>query len=273
MDMKNKTCLITGANSGIGLETARGLAATGSQVIMVCRDRHKGEAARADIIASTANEKVDLLIANLADLSSVRHLVDTVKSNYNRLHVLINNAGLMTKQREVSQDGHELQFAVHHLATFVLTEGLLELLKSSAPARIINVTSMLHKFGRLNFDDLQGEQKFSSLGAYGQSKLAMLHYTYDLAEKTQGSGVTVNALHPGAVATNIGFPSWMGIFLASPEKGARTSLYLAMSPEVEGTSGKYFVNCKPAKSSKASYHREEGRRLWEITEKLAAQSA
>ena len=132
---------------------------------------------------------------------------------------------------------------------------------------------MLHKCGRLNFDDLQGEKKFSSLGAYGQSKLAMLHYTYNLAEKIQGSGVTVNALHPGAVATNIGFPSWMGIFLASPEKGARTSLYLAMSPEVEGTSGKYFVNCKPAKSSKASYHREDGRRLWEITEKLAAQSA
>ncbi len=271
--MKNKTCLVTGANSGIGLETARGLAAKGAQVIMVCRDQHKGEAARQDIIVTTGNDKVDLLIADLASLPSVRQLVDTIKSNYDHLHVLINNAGLMTKQREVSDDGFELQFAVHHLATFVLTQALLDRLRSSAPARIINVTSMLHKCGRLNFDDLQGEKKFSSLGAYGQSKLAMLHYTYDLAEKIQGSGVTVNALHPGAVATNIGFPSWMGIFLASPEKGARTSLYLAMSPEVEGTSGKYFVNCKPAKSSKASYHREDGRRLWEITEKLAAQSA
>ena len=268
--MEGKTCLVTGANSGIGLETVRGLAARGAKVIMVCRNQGKGEAARQDIISSTDNNQIDLLVADLSSLAEVRKLAKEVNSRYDQLHVLIHNAGLMSKQREVSADGFEMQFAVHHLATFLLTDLLLDLLKASAPARIINVASMMHKMGKINFDDLQCEKKFGTYSAYGQSKLAMIHYTYDLAEILHGTGVTVNALHPGAVATNIGFPGWMNMFLATPEKGARTTLYLATSPEVEAVSGKYFNNCKVAKTSKISYDREDGRRLWEITQGLCS---
>ena len=271
--MKGKTCLVSGANSGIGLETARGLASKGARVIMVCRNPEKGEAARKDIIASTGNEQVDLLIADLSSLAEVRELAEQVKAHTSELHVLIHNAGLMSKKREVSADGYEIQFAVHHLATFLLTDLLLDLLKASAPARIINVSSMIHKMGKINFDDLQCEKKFGTYSSYGQSKLAMLHYTYDLADKLSGTGVTVNALHPGAVATNIGFPGWMNLFLANPEKGARTSLYLATSPEVEGVSGKYFNNCKKASTSKNSHNRADGKRLWDLTEQLCGLSA
>ena len=268
--MKDKTCLVTGANSGIGLETARGLAKQGARVVMVCRNAEKGEAARQDIISSTGNDQVDLLIADLSSLAAVRKLAEEVNSRYDQLHVLIHNAGLMSKQREVSVDGFELQFAVHHLATFLLTDLLLDLLKASAPARIINVASMMHKMGKINFDDLQSVQKFGTYSTYGQSKLAMIHYTYDLAEQLKGSGVTVNALHPGVVATNIGFPAWMNMFLASPEKGARTTLFLATSPDIEGVSGQYFNNCKVAKTSKGFYDREDGKRLWDITESLCS---
>ena len=268
--MKDKTCLVTGANSGIGLETARGLAKQGARVAMVCRNAEKGEAARQDIISSTGNDQVDLLIADLSSLAAVRKLAEEVNSKYDQLHVLIHNAGLMSKQREVSADGFELQFAVHHLATFLLTDLLLDLLKASKPARIVNVASMMHKMGKINFDDLQSEQKFGTYSTYGQSKLAMIHYTYDLAEKLKGTGVTVNALHPGAVATNIGFPGWMNLFLASPEKGARTTLFLATSSDIEGVSGQYFNNCKVAKTSKNSYDREDGKRLWDITEGLCS---
>jgi NAD(P)-dependent dehydrogenase (short-subunit alcohol dehydrogenase family) len=271
--MKNKTCLITGANSGIGLETARGLAKQGAQVVMVCRNAEKGEIARQDIISSTGNDQIDLMITDLSSLAGVRTLAEQVNNRYQQLHILIHNAGLMSKRREVSADGYEMQFAVHHLAVFLLTDLLLDLLKKSAPARIINVSSMMHKMGKINFDDLQCENKFGTYSAYGQSKLAMIHYTYDLSEKLRGSGVTINALHPGAVATNIGFPGWMNILLKSPEKGASTPLYLATSPDLEGVSGKYFNSCKEAKTSSASYDREEGKRLWEVTEQLCELTA
>ncbi len=269
--MKNKTCLVTGANSGIGLETARGLARRGARVVMVCRDPGKGEAARRDIMATTGNGMVDLLIADLASLKSVRQLAEQVKTRYPQLHVLIHNAGLMSKHREVSADGFEMQFAVHHLAVFLLTDLLLDLLKKSAPARIINVSSMIHRLGKINFDDLQSARKFGAYRTYGQSKLAMILYTYALAARLRGTGVTVNALHPGAVATNIGMPAWLNPFLATPEQGARTTLYLATSPEVERVTGKYFVNSKEAASSaRASNDRDLGARLWTVTEQLIA---
>lgn len=268
--MKNKTCLVTGANSGIGLETARGLARRDARVVMVCRDQKKGEAARRDIMATTGNGKIDLLIADLASLQSVRQLAAQVNANYPQLHVLIHNAGLMSKQREVSADGFELQFAVHHLAVFLLTDLLLDLLKKSAPARIINVSSMIHKLGKINFDDLQSERKFGTYRTYGQSKLAMILYTHELAARLRGTGVTVNALHPGAVATNIGMPAWLNPFLATPEQGARTTLYLATSPEVERVTGKYFVNSKEAESSRASHDHNVGKRLWVVSEQLIA---
>jgi len=268
--MRNKTCLVTGANSGIGLETARGLARLDARVVMVCRDQKKGEAARRDIMATTGNGKIDLLIADLASLKSVRKLAEQVNANYPQLHVLIHNAGLMSKHREVSADGFEMQFAVHHLAVFLLTDLLLDLLKKSAPARIISVSSMIHKLGKINFDDLQAERKFGAYRTYGQSKLAMILYTHELAARLRGTGVTVNALHPGAVATNIGMPDWLNLFLATPEQGARTTLYLATAPEVERVTGKYFVNSKEAKSSRASHDPNVGGRLWLVSEQLIA---
>lgn len=268
--MEHRVCLVTGANSGIGLETARGLARRDARVVMVCRDPVKGEAARRDVMTTTGNAKVDLLIADLASLDSVRQLAEQVKARYPQLHVLIHNAGLMAKRREVSADGFELQFAVHHLAVFLLTDLLLDLLKKSAPARIINVSSMIHKLGKIDFTDLQSERKFGTYRSYGRSKLAMLLYTYELAARLQGTGVTVNALHPGAVATNIGMPGWMQPFLATPEQGARTTLYLATAPELERVTGKYFVDGKEARSSRASYDRNLGARLWTVTEQLLA---
>lgn len=266
--MKGKTCVITGANSGIGLETARGLARLGARVVLVCRDPRKGEAARRELIAATGNGQISLLVADLASLDSVRQLAREIEASCPRLDVLIHNAGLMAKQRQVSADGFEIQLAVHHLAPFLLTELLLDRLRHSAPARVILVSSMLHKLARIDFDDLQCQRKYGTLRAYGQSKLAMLHYTYELAERLRGTGVTVNALHPGAVATNIGMPEWLAPFIATPEKGARTSIYLASAPELEKVSGKYFVGCKEAKSSRRSHDRAIGKRLLTVTEKL-----
>lgn len=271
--MRDKTCVITGANSGIGLETARGLARLGARVIMVCRDRGKGEAARRELIQSTGNGQIQLLIADLASLDAIRRLAAEIQASCPRLDVLIHNAGLMCKTRRVSADGHEMQLAVHFLAPFLLTDLLLDLLRRSAPARVIVVSSRLHQLARIHFDDLQCRKKYSLTRAYGQSKLAALLYTYELAARLRGTGVTVNALHPGVVATNIGMPEWLAPFIATPEKGARTSIHLATAPELERTTGKYFVGGKEAKSSKASRDRAAGRRLWAVAENLCGEVA
>ncbi|MFZ5653582.1 MAG: SDR family oxidoreductase [Pseudomonadota bacterium] len=266
--MKNKTCVITGANSGIGLETARGLAHRGARVVLVCRDRSKGEAARRELIAATGNGQISLLVADLASLDQVRRLAGEIQAGCPRLDLLIHNAGLMCRERQVSADGFELHLAVHHLAPFLLTHLLLDLLRRSAPARVILVSSRLHRLARIDFDDLQCKRSYGMLRAYGQSKLAMLHFGYELAERLRGSGVTVNALHPGTVATNIGIPGWLSPFIATPEKGARTSIHLACAPELEQVTGRYFANGKEARSSRRSHDRAVGRRLWAVTEKL-----
>ncbi len=270
--MRDKTCVITGANSGIGLETARGLARLGARVILVCRDRGKGEAARRELIQSTGNGQIHLLIADLASLDAVRRLAGEIQASCPRLDVLIHNAGLMCKTRQVSADGHEMQLAVHFLAPFLLTDLLLDLLKHSAPARVILVSSRLHQFARIHFDDLQCRKKYRLMRAYGQSKLAALLYTYELAARLRGTGVTANALHPGVVATNIGMPEWLAPFIATPEKGARTSIHLASAPELEKVTGKYFVGCREAKSSRRSHDRTAGRRLWAVAEKLCGKT-
>lgn len=273
LGMGDKTCVITGANSGIGLETARGLARLGARVMLVCRDRNKGEAARRELIAATGNGRISLLVADLASLDQVRRLAGEIQARCPRLDVLIHNAGLMCKTRQVSADGHELQLAVHFLAPFLLTGLLLDLLKRSAPARVILVSSRLHQFARIRFDDLQCRKKYGLIRAYGQSKLAALLYTYELAARLHGTGVTANALHPGVVATNIGMPAWLAPFIATPEQGARTSIRLASAPELEKVTGKYFVAGKAAKSSRASRDRATGRRLWVVAEKLCGETA
>lgn len=271
--MKGRICLITGANSGIGKATALGLAKMGATVVMVCRNRGLGEASLAEIKVKSGNEPVELMLADLASQESVRQLVRDYKDRYQQLHVLINNAETYSTKRQVTVDGIETTFAVNYLARFLLTNLLLDTLKNSAPARIVDVAGAYHSKGRIDFDDLQGEKDYDGAHANNQSKLANVLFTYELARKLKGTGVTANCLHPGAVATSLvekdpNYPSLMRLlyklfkpFLKSPEKDAETSIYLATSPEVEGTTGKYFVNKKEAKSSKESYDESVSKRL------------
>lgn len=277
MNMQGKVCLVTGSSSGIGKATARELARMGATVVMLCRNRAKGEAVRAEIQEASGNAQVDLLIADLSELSQVRRAVSEFTHTYPQLHVLINNAGGLKSERKVTSDGLEYAFATNYLAPCLLTELLLETLKASVPARIINVSSAGHALGRIDFADLQGERRYSPSKAYAQSKLAQLYATYELADRLKGTGITVNALHPGAVASNFndgltGFVRLIGAFNnvvgTSAEKGAQTTLYLATSPEVEGVSGKYFSRSKEISSSRRSYDRAVRERLWNVTEEL-----
>ncbi len=274
--LEGKICLVTGATSGIGKETALGLAREGGTVVIVARNPEKGARVAQEIKILTGNPNVDLLIADLSKLADVRQLATQFRQKYAHLHVLVNDAGGVNMRRQETVDGNELTFGVNHLAGFLLTNLLLDRLKASAPARIINVSSAAHLRARLDLDDLQGRRTFSGFRAYGASKLANLYFTYELARRIEGTGVTVNALHPGFVRSNFGRNNPGGILVRvlsgimgiSIEKGSRTSIYLATSPEVEGVTGKYFVKCKPVSSSKVSYDREIARRLWEISEQL-----
>jgi NAD(P)-dependent dehydrogenase (short-subunit alcohol dehydrogenase family) len=277
ISMQGKVCLITGSNSGIGKVTARELAKMGATVVMLCRNRVKGEAAQAEIIAATGNERVDLIIADLASQADIRRAAEEFKQKYQQLHLLINNAGGANHTRKVTPDGLEATFAINHLAPFLLTELLLDTLKASAPARIVNVSSTAHAFGTINFEDLQGQQSYSWWKAYSQSKLAMNLFTYELAHQLKNTGVTINALHPGTIASNFdaslpGLTHWFfkvaTPFMATVEKGAQTTLYLATSPEVEGVTGKYFANRKEKLSSSKSHHEATRLRLWQVSTDL-----
>jgi len=221
------------------------------------------------------------MIADLASLDEIRGLAAAYKQKHQQLHVLVNNAGAYNAQRTTTKDGFETTFGVNHLAYFLLTELLLDVLKASAPARIINVSSTAHVGGHMNFDDLQGEKKYVGRAAYGQSKLANVLFTYELARRLEGTGVTANALHPGVVRTGFGKnnPGMMGQlfrlaqtvarpFFISPVQGAATSIYLASSPEVEGVTGKYFAKCKAVDSNAESYDTAVAQRLWQISEQL-----
>jgi retinol dehydrogenase 14 len=270
--MQGKVCLVTGSNSGIGKETALGLARLGATVVMVCRDQDKGAAAQAEIRAQSGNPSVDLLIADLAAQQSIRQLARQVTERYQQLHVLVNNAGISPSQRALTVDGIETTFAVNHLAPFLLTNLLLERLQASAPARIVTVASTAQS--AIRFDDLQGEKRFSMMEAYGQSKLANILFTYELARRLEGTGVTANCLHPGVVSTNLArdfnplFRMLARLLFTSPAKGAQTTIYLASSPEVEGASGKFFTKKRAARSSPASYDPASAQRLWQISEQL-----
>lgn len=275
--MQNKICMVTGANSGIGKVTALELAKRGATVVMVCRNRSKGEAAQAEIKAQSGNASVDLMLADFASLASVRQLTEDFQQQYQQLHVLVNNAGLYLDKRYETRDGFEMTFGVNHLAHFLLTNLLLDMLKASAPARIINVSSEAHQFGRLDFDDLQGRRRYDGMRAYGQSKLANILFTYELDRRLAGTGVTVNSLHPGAVASNFArdtsglFSLFFGLarpFMRSPEQGAETSIYLAAAPEVANVSGKYFSDKRAVRSSPRSYDQESWQRLWQVSEEL-----
>lgn len=277
--MQGKICLVTGATSGIGKATALGLAQMGASVVIVSRHREKGEGVQREIKTESRNDAVDLLLADLSSQESIRQLVDNFLERYTKLHVLINNAGTVSLRRRETVDGLETTFAVNQLAPFLLTNLLLDVIKASVPSRIINVSSNSHEAGYIKMDDLQSEKHYRFMRAYGQSKLALVLFTYELARRLQGTGVTANCLHPGFVATNIGQDgsgpvgralvnlifSSLGI---SPEEGAKTTIFLATSPEVEGVTGKYFVKSIPKRSVPVTYDETLQRQLWEESARL-----
>jgi retinol dehydrogenase 12 len=278
MSAWHKVVLITGATAGIGRVTARELADAGAHVLLAARNKEKAEATREWISRETGNRSVDLIIGDLSIQSHVRSIAQQVASRHGGLDVLVNNAGGFFQRRTESADGIEMTFALNHLASFLLTHLLLEALKRRSPSRVVTVSSDAHTRASMNFDDLEGRVRYRGWGAYGRSKLANILFTYELARRLHGTGVTANALHPGFVASEFGKNNGPGTRLAmsiahrlgaiSVEEGARTSVYLATSKEVQDVSGKYFVSCREAASTAASHYTGAMLRLWEISTRM-----
>jgi NAD(P)-dependent dehydrogenase (short-subunit alcohol dehydrogenase family) len=278
--MAGKSVLVTGGTGGIGKATAIGLAALGARVGITGRDPARTETAAAGIGAAAGGPAVDAFAADMSAQAEVRRLAARVLDTYPRLDGLVNNVGGFWAHRHVTADGLERTFALNHLAPFLLTNLLLERLTASAPARIVTVSSGAHARGRIDFGDLQGERDYSGQRAYSQSKLANVMFTYELARRLEGTGVTATVLHPGVVRTSFGaedqaayFAVMVGVarlFMKTPAQGARTPIYLASSPEVEGISGRYYVNRKPKTSGNASYDTTAAARLWQASAGLTA---
>lgn len=281
-DMQGKVCMVTGATAGIGEAAALLLAKRGATVVGVGRNPVKNKNSTRMIKEKSDNPSVEFLLADLSSQKDIRALAQTFQSKYDRLDVLVNNAGATFGERQESVDGIEMTFALNHLGYFLLTNLLADILKSSAPSRVINVSSSLHKFGKLDFDDIPFNKGYSRMKAYWRSKLANIAFTYELAKRLSNTKTTVNAMNPGLVATNVG-QSAGGISAKmkglvdkiaglTPEEGAHTIIYLATSPEVCGVSGKYFVKEKSVPSSKISYDLEFCSRLWALSETLTSKS-
>ena len=278
-DMNGKICLVTGATDGIGKVSARVLAEMGAKVIIVGRNPEKSAAVLTELKSVSGNENIDLLLADLAVMQEVRDLAEQVISRYDRLDVLLNNAGGYFTKHEITSDGLEMTFALNHMSYFLLTNKLMGLLKSSVPARIVNVSSDAHYGVDIEFDNLNGEQDYKAWKAYQKSKLANVLFTYELLKKVPAD-ITVNCLHPGFVATNFGnnnggFVSPVlkiakRISAIDPEEGAKTSIFLCSSPEVEEVSGKYFFKCQPKTSSRESRNMDTAKRLWQISSDIAS---
>ncbi len=274
-----KTAVVTGASSGIGLHTAVGLARLGASVALVARDRTKGDAALAEVRAASAGGTASLFLADLGSRAEVRRLAGELLSAVPRLDVLVNNAGAINAARKLSADGYELTFAVNHLAPFLLTSLLLPRLRASAPARVVTVSSEAHRVGPLDFDDLQAERGYSAMKVYGRSKLANVLFSNELARREDAAKVTSNSLHPGVVATGFGQndPGWFRPlvtlgrpFLRTPEKGARTSVFVASDPRLVGVTGRYFMDSREATPARFALDDAAEKRLWEVSEKLVA---
>ncbi|TYQ18090.1 UNVERIFIED_CONTAM: NAD(P)-dependent dehydrogenase (short-subunit alcohol dehydrogenase family) [Acetivibrio alkalicellulosi] len=275
---KNSVVVITGANSGIGKATCVELAKTGATIVMLCRNLSRGNDAAKEVSSLSGNNSIYMHLCDLSSFSSIDNCCNELKNKYKRINVLINNAGVILPGYHKTSDGFELQFGVNHLGHFILTNRLLDLIISSAPSRIINVTSGAHKSGKIYFDDINLKNNYSFWRAYSQSKLANVLFTYELAERLKNTGVTVNCLHPGAVATNMGINRETGFgtlitkilkpFFQTSEEGASTSIYLATSNDVKDVTGKYFYRKKAIKSSKSSYDKSLARKLWDLSEKL-----
>jgi NAD(P)-dependent dehydrogenase (short-subunit alcohol dehydrogenase family) len=275
--MSGKICLVTGGTNGIGKSTALELARMGATVVIVGRDAQKTSEVVQEIRAASGNPKVDSLLADLSSQQEVRRLAHEFKNKYSHLHILLNNAGGFFLRRQLSVDGIEMTFALNHLASFLLTDLLLDTIKASAPARIINVSSDAHASGKIEFDNLQGERDFRP-SAYDNSKLANILFTLELARRLEGTGVTVNALHPGFVAT--GFAKNNGKVIAalvsifaplvarSPAKGAETSIFLASAPSVEGITGKYFYDSQVIPAAPQATDMVVARKLWDASNEI-----
>ena len=275
--MAGKVVLITGGTSGIGKAAATALARMGTQIVVTGRDRRRGEAAIKEIQRDSGNGKVSLLLADLAAQAEVRRLTEEFEERHHRLDVLVNNAGLIQDRRTLTPDGVETTLAVNHLAPFLLANLLLDKLKRSAPSRVVTVSSEAQRSGELDFNDLQNARRYRPFGAYGRSKLANIMFTYELAERLEGTGVTANCLHPGSVNTNFGKNSRspttlvfraLKPFMRTPERGADTLVYLAASQDVEGTTGRYLSDGREILSLPQSYEPSARQRLWRASEAL-----
>jgi NAD(P)-dependent dehydrogenase (short-subunit alcohol dehydrogenase family) len=275
--MRGKTIVITGATSGIGQIAAERLAAMGARLVMVARDKSRGEAELARLRSLAPGISHSIHYADLSRLAEVKRVAAEVAAAEPRIDVLINNAGALFATRQLTSDGLELTFATNHMSYFVLTHGLRERLRASAPARVVNVASHAHKGEKLDFSDLQSERNYRGLHVYGRSKLANILFTRELARRWQGTGVTANSLHPGFVSTRFGdqsggMLSWVvraaKVVAISPEKGAETIVYLASSDQVAGASGLYYYKCRPANPTREAQDDEAARRLWQESEKI-----
>ena len=280
--IEGKNCLITGATSGIGRAAATELARRGARLFLVCRSPAKGAETSEAIARATGNRPVEVLLADLSSQQSIRALAQQILARDLPIQVLLNNAGVVNLRRKVTVDGIEATFAVNHLAYFLLTVLLLDRLKVSAPARIVNVASDAHHAGTIDFADLQGEKRYGWWSIYGRSKLANILFTRELARRLDGTGVTVNCLHPGAVASNLGGQNGVVAravltlvrpFFRTPEQGAETAVHLAASAELDGVTGQYFYDRNTKRGSAESNDAEVGRRLWEVSERLTGVAA
>ena len=275
--MGGKVVLITGGTSGIGKAAATALAGMGATVVITGRNEERGKRALQEIREESGNDGAELILADLTVQDEVRRLTEELRERHNQLEVLVNNAGLVLSERTETPDGIETQLAINHLAPFLLTNLLLDLLKESAPSRIVTVSSDAHRWAKIDLDDLQSRKRYRGMQVYGKTKLANIMFTYELAERLEGTGVTANCLHPGGVNTNFGNNQGgpMNLlfrlfkpFMRSPEQGADTLIYLASSPEVEGMTGKYLADRKVKAASDAAYDETTRKRLWEASEEL-----
>ena len=275
--MGGKVVLITGGTSGIGKAAATALAGMGATVVITGRNEERGKRALQEIREESGNDGVELILADLTVQDEVRRLAEELRERHNQLEVLVNNAGLVLSERTETPDGIETQLAINHLAPFLLTNLLLDLLKESAPSRIVTVSSDAHRWARIDLDDLQSRKRYRGMQVYGKTKLANIMFTYELAERLEGTGVTANCMHPGGVNTNFGNNQGgpMNLlfrlfkpFMRSSEQGADTLIYLASSPEVEGMTGKYLADRKVKAASDAAYDETTRKRLWEASEEL-----
>jgi NAD(P)-dependent dehydrogenase (short-subunit alcohol dehydrogenase family) len=278
-DLGGRVFVVTGATRGIGRATVNGLAAIGARLVLLCRRQPDGDRVADELAQAHPAPRADVIEVDLSSQRSIREAADTVRGRYPKLHVLINNAGVIPQQRETTADGLEMQFAVNHLAYFLLTNLLLDRLAAGVPARVVNVSSGAHQGGTIDFADLQSARRYDPVRVYGRTKLANVLFTYELARRIRATGVTANCLHPGVIATQL-LADYMNVplvggavahtFGAAPAEGADTIVHLAASPDLEHVTGRYFVGSRESRSSPASYDESLQHRLWDESVRLTA---